>query len=195
MNKERKEASRIITSQWRQSFLKRIQQVMSWGAVAQLALALPGTLRAEPIVVRIDDKAFGLPQIEVQGAPAGYNIHTGALVNNLSQEDGALITLLGVDTSGTVPSQGWRFIDPRAPDPTHAAADIVWIEHDFDFFGDGSLRVGFNSHFPGGWYTTPPPNPPPGADKNAGPVRPYWVTVYSSPSLVVQFKGPSVPGR
>ena len=175
--------------------MKKLQSIIKSSAFALIALLLPGSLLAAPILVRINDTAFGPPDIEVLGAPAGYNIYTGANVNNLATEDGALITLLGVDTGGAVPDQGWRFIDPKAPDPAHAAADIVWVEHDFDFFGTGDLRVGFNSHHPGGWYTTPPRPPVPGFDLNAGPVKPCWVTVYSSATVIVQFKGPIVAGR
>jgi len=167
------------------------------GTMLILTQAVRSDQRQGPhrIVVRINDQAFASPEIEVIGAPAGYNIYTGEAVNNFAVEDGGLITLLGVDTEASIPDQGWRYIDPKAPDPAHAAADIVWIEHDFDFFGTGDVRVGFNSHFPGGWDTTPPSPPVPGFDLNAGPVKPYWVTVYSDDILEVQFKGPAVPGQ
>src|SRR6266850_5111490 len=129
--------------------MKKIRCIITASTLALLVL-LPCSLFSAPIVVRINDVANGPPVIEVLGAPAGYNIYTGAGVNNFAVEDGALITLLGVDTGGSIPDQGWRFIDRKAPDPAFAAADIVWIEHDSDFFQTGDLRVGFNSHHPGG---------------------------------------------
>jgi hypothetical protein len=183
--------------------MKNIHDQIKSGALALLPLLLPCSLMAAPITVRIDDTAKGPPVIEVLGvSPAnGYNIYVGPNVNNpAGGEDGALITLFGVNNyfalgDGTDPTymsnMGWRYTDPKAPDPTHSAADIVWFEHDFDFFGTGDLRVGFNSHWPGGWYPTPGPNPPPGADVNAGPVRPNWVTVFSNDTLVLQFRGPA----
>lgn len=161
-------------------------------ALAMLAFTLAGSVRATPVLVRIDDSAFGPPVIEVFGAPAGYNIYTGENVNNFAVEDGALITLLGVDTQGTIPDQGGRFVDPKLPTTaTQNARDIILIEHDYDFFGTGDLRVGFNSAFKGIWYN----NPALTGERNLGPVKPYWVTVFSNAYVIVQFKGPVIPGN
>lgn len=180
--------------------MKKIRYIIKSSALAALALLLPGSLLAGPITVSIDDRAKGPPVIEVLDSTE-HIIYVGPLVNNPAVEDGALIVLFGANLvsnpcdpfpAGGIPNQGWRFIDKKAPDPTRAAVDIVWIEHDCGFFDTGSLRVGFNSRKPGtGYYGTPGPNPPPGADVNAGPVRPTWVTLYSDDTLVLRFRGPA----
>jgi len=169
--------------------MKRIRYLTTYGALTALTLLLPCSLLAGPITVSIDDRAKGPPVIEVLDSTE-HLIYVGPIVNDPAVEDGALIILFGVDTQGAIPDMGWRFIDQKAPDPAFAARDIVWIEHD-DIFGGNDLRVGFNSHKPGGWYRTPSPDPPPGADVNAGPVRPTWVTLYSDDTLVLRFRGPA----
>jgi len=169
--------------------MKKILNTIASSSLA-LAALLPCTLMAGPITVSIDDAAKGPPVIQVLDSTE-HIIYVGAIVNVAAIEDGALIILFGVDQGGSIPNMGWRFIDPKAPDQTHSAVDIVWIEHD-DIFGGNDLRVGFNSRKPGtGWYPTPGPNPPPGADVNAGPVRPNWVTLYSDATLVLNFRGPA----
>ena len=170
--------------------MKKIRCLIRSSALAALALLLPGSLLAGPITVSIDDTAKGPPVIQVLDSTE-HIIYVGPLVNDPAIEDGALVILFGVDTGGSIPNQGWRYTDKKAPDPTHSAVDIVWIDHD-DIFGGNDLRVGFNSRKPGtGWYTTPGPNPPPGADVNAGPVRPTWVTLYSDDTLVLKYRGPA----
>ena len=140
------------------------------------------------IVVSINDRAVGPPEVKVEGAPNGYDINTGSLVNNPAIEDGALITLFGVDTYGSILDWGGRFVDPSLPaNAMFNALDIVWVQHDYDgpLFG-GDLQVGFNSRFPGSWYR----NPLYTGEDNLGPVSSKWTTVYSSSTLVVRFKGP-----
>ena len=52
----------------------------------------------------------------------------GPLVNNPGVEHGALINLLGVDTSGSIPELGWRLVDPNLPQ--EATPFIVFhVEH------------------------------------------------------------------
>jgi len=169
----------------RSTWLTRTRHRLRSNALLLVALALPGTLLADPAVIRIDDVVKGQPVIEVIGAPNGYNIYIGPNVRNPAIEDGALITLLGVDTGLSIPDQSGRFVDPKLPSTAFRnALDIVWIEHDFDFFGDGSLRVGFNSALPGTWYA----NPAVKGELNFGPVQNKWITVYSNPDVIVQFR-------
>ncbi len=154
------------------------------------ATLLPYSLPAQPIVVRINDVPDGPPVIQVQGAPNGYNIYTGDLVNNPAIEDGALITLFGVnnyytDPGAALPDWSGRFLIPVAPEPEGHAVDIVWIEHDFDLFGNGDLRIGFNSAFPGTYYADP--NEFNDAD-DLGLVTDNWVQVYANDTLVILFK-------
>jgi len=141
------------------------------------------------IVVSINDQAVGPPVVQVSGAPNGYDINTGPLVNNPAVEDGALITLFGVDTYGAILDWGGRFVDPilAGAGAYLDALDIVWVQHDYSgpLFG-GDLQVGFNSAFPGVLYS----NPEVHGDQNLGPVSSQWKTVYSSSTLLIRFKGP-----
>ncbi len=140
------------------------------------------------IVVSINDRAVGPPVVQVKGAPNGYDINTGPLVNNPAVEDGALITLFGVDTYGAMADWGGRFVDPSlGANAFNNALDIVWVQHDYDgpFFG-GDLQIGFNSAFPGVHYS----NPEIHGDENLGPVSSKWKTIHSSSTLVIKFKGP-----
>ena len=151
-------------------------------AVALFAL-LPVSMfaaskKVSPIVVTINDVPNGAPVIQVQGAPHGYDINT-VLPNDPAIEDGALITLFGVDQGGPIADWEGRFVVPTAPNPARTAVDIVWVEHDFDNFGDGDLRVGFNSAFAGTYY---------GTKNSLGLVTDNWVEVYTSDILVVRFK-------
>jgi len=164
--------------------------------LALVVLSLPCSLMAGPTVIQIDASHEGAPTTTVLNSEA-YNIYVGPGVSNPAVEYGALVDLLGVDSwyeppfQSVIPDQAWRFTDPKAPDQTHSAVYIIWISHDYGGpLWSGDLQVGFNSHKPGtGYYTTPGPNPPPGADVNAGPVRSNWVTLYSDATLVLQFKG------
>lgn len=162
--------------------MKTIRYIITLTAIAAIVLLpctlMAGSKKASPIVITINDVPNGPPVIHVQGAPYGYDINTVA-PNDPAIEDGALITLFGVDQSGSIADWEGRFVVPTAPDPLRTAVDIVWVEHDFDLFGNGDLRVGFNSAFPGNYYKT----------KNSlGLVTDDWVTVYADDALVVQFK-------
>ena len=141
---------------------------------------------SQPIVVRINSLPEGSPLIEAAGTTLGYNIYVGPLVNTPAVEDGALINLFGIDPSGAIPDQGWRFVDPSLPpDANRSALAIVWITHDHSGpFANGDLQIGFNRARPGHHYA----NPIHTHDKNLGPVPHKWVTVYSDDTLVLLFK-------
>jgi len=180
----------------KRSLLGGIRRKIRLGALALLSLLLPCSLMAGPITILIDASFQGSPTTTVLNSE-GYNIYVGPGVSNPAFEYGALVDLLGVDSwfeppyQSVILDQGWRFTDPKAPDQTRSAVYIIWISHDFGGpLYTGDLQVGFNSRKPGtGYYGTPGPNPPPGADVNAGPVRSNWVTLYSDATLVLQFKG------
>jgi hypothetical protein len=180
--------------------MKAIRYILKLTALA-VAVSLPWNLMAGPTIVRINASQEGAPTTEVLNSE-NYNIYVGPIVNDPASDYGALVNLLGVDNllwdenwevtnPNPIPNQGWRFTDPKAPDPTRAAVYIIWIEHDdYGPLYSGDLRVGFNQRKPGtGYYRTPGPTPPPGADVNAGPVQSDWVTLYSDANLVLQFKG------
>ena len=141
---------------------------------------------SKPIVVRIQTLAEGSPVIEAVGTPLGHNIYVGPLVNTPAIEDGALINLFGVDPSGSIPDQGWRFLDPSLPpEANHSALAILWITHDYSGpFGNGDLQIGFNCARPGHHYA----NPMHTHDQSLGPVPQEWVTIYSDDALVLLFK-------
>jgi len=167
------------------------QIVVRSSTVAALVLLCMSSLMAakktKPILVRIDDTPDAPPTITVKGAPNGYDVYTGPEVVNPDVEDGALITLFGVDQAGTInPSgDGWRFTDPSLPaDTFRNATDIVWIDHDFFLFGNGDLQIGFNSRNDGGYYV----NPIYTSDASAGDATNQWVTVYSDATIEVQYK-------
>lgn len=164
--------------------MKKIRNIILSTTLVLLVLLFPCSLAAAQIVVTINDVPNGRPVIQVFGAPNGYDIYTGELVANPAIEDGALITLFGVDQFGSIPNWGGRFVVPSAPNPNRRAVDIVWIEHDFDLFGNGDLRVGFNSAFLGIYYG----NPEPRGEDNLGLVTDQWVQVYADDTLVIFFK-------
>jgi hypothetical protein len=183
--------------------MKTICHVVKSSAVALLTLLLPCSLLAQPIIVTINDVPNAQPAINVLGAPNGYYIYTGEIVSDPTVEDGALIVLFGVNNffsdPAPLPDWGGRFMDPtpwqalppyyRPGDPTNyrqyrTAVDIVWIEHNFysPDWHEGDLIVGFNSAFPGTWYSSI------SGDDNLGPVTDNWVTVYASDVVVVRYK-------
>ena len=141
---------------------------------------------AEATVVRIQDGGGGQPVIQVVGAPFGHNIYVGPLVNDREIEHGALINLLGVDRAGSIPEQGWRFVDPSLPrDAARNGLQVLWIAHDHSGpLCNGDLQVGFNTVFAGHHYA----NPIHTRDKSLGPVTEGWVTVYSDATLLLLFK-------
>ena len=187
--------------------MKRICHALKSSAVALLTLLLPCSLLAGPVIVSINDVPNAQPVIHVLGAPSGYYIYIGDIVNDPTSEDGALIFLFGVnncveDPDAALPDWGGRFVDPtpwQCLPPYYSpaspginlrqfrtAVDIVWVEHNFYSPGwhYGDLIVGFNSAFPGVWYG----NPRPGGDENLGPVTDNWVTVYANDIVVVRYK-------
>jgi hypothetical protein len=155
-----------------------------------LLLLLPASAMADPIIVAINDVPNAAPVIQVFGAPNGYHLNTGPIVANPNIEDGALITLFGVnnyyaDPGAALPDWSGRFLILEAPNPNRRAVDIVWLEHDFDWFGSGDLRVGFDSAFAGIYYANP--NLFNGAE-DLGIVTDNWVQVYTSDVILVLFK-------
>jgi len=172
--------------------LEQVRLRIASSMLTLLALLLPTLLMAAPIIVAINDVPNGPPSIQVLGAPNGYDIYRGDCVADPSLEDGALITLFGVDTSGTIPDWGGRFVVPNAPNQCRAGVDIVWVQHDnlfsCDLFGNNDLQVGFNSANAGVFYRTPTPGPSEcllSADVNLGGVTDKWVLVYASEQLVI----------
>lgn len=169
--------------------MKEIHKLIKSSTVTLLAALLPCSLLAGPIVVSINDVPDGPPVIQVQGAPNGYDLYTGEEVTDPAIEEGALITLLGVDTGGSIADWGGRFVVPEAPLWYRTAVDIVWVEHD----ENGNLRVGFDSALPGTYYFNPGlinPNTgqPINEDEDLGLVTDNWGTVYESDTLVIRFK-------
>jgi len=191
--------------------MKRIRYAVKKSAVALLTLLLPCSLMAAPIVVSINDVPNAQPVIHVLGAPNGYLIYTGELVNDPAIEEGALILLYDAnnivsDPDAALSDWGGRFVDPtpwQALPPLYllppwdpnvnyrqfrTAVDIVWVEHNFyvpeGYPNYGDLIVGFNSALPGNWYG----NPRPGGDDNLGPVTDQWVTVYANDTVVIRYK-------
>jgi len=169
-------------------------KTINLNGLALLVSLLSCSLRAGPIVVRINDVAGGPPQIEVDGAPNGYDFCPCANLGviNPTVEDGGLITLFGVDTHGSInePNEcGWRFFDATLPPGTcHSATDIIWIQHDDNGpYYNGDLQIAVNSAFPGNYY----PNPavcPQLCDRSAGPATNQWTVVYADTTVVVLFK-------
>jgi hypothetical protein len=155
---------------------------------ALVIMSLPCSLMAGPIVVKIKDLAVGPPEVEVDGAPNGWNFCECG-INTPGVEDGGLITLVGVDTGGSInePGEcGWRFLDPTIQQPACASAvDIVWIQHADSGLGD--LQIGFNSALPGHYYANPDVCGS-SCDVSLGPLTYKWQVVYSSPTVVVLFK-------
>ncbi len=92
-------------------------------ALAVLTLVLPCSIMAAPIIVAINDAPNGPPVIQVLGAPHGYDIYTGDCVNTAGIEEGALITLFGVDTSDSIPDWSGRFVIPNAR--THTVRGLI----------------------------------------------------------------------
>ena len=158
-------------------------------ALAVFASLLTCSLMAGPIIVRISDIANGPPEVEVDGAPSGFDFCTciGSIVDP-AVEDGGIITLFGVDTFGSInePDEcGWRFLDPTFPPGTlHVAVDIIWIQHDYSGpFGNGDLQIAFDSALPGHTYANTA-----GCDVSLGPLTYKWQTVYADDTVVVLFK-------
>ena len=169
--------------------------------IALVALSLPCSLMAKPIVVSINDVPNGRPVIQVQGAPNGYALYTGPEVVDPAVEDGAAIVLYDVDLGGLLPAWGGRFLDPtpwQALPPWEplgdgvnyrqyrTAVDILWVGHDPGIVQAGALVVAFDSALPGIWYFNP--GVINNTDDNLGPVTDQWVTVYANDTLVVRYK-------
>ena len=185
---------------WKSTTINLRQRGRSWAEYAGAYVGrtrptntwlLPCSLLAGPTIVQIDATQPGTPTPQVFRSQE-YNLYLGPEVSDSTIEYGALVDLLGVDNvyngGGQIADREWRFTDPRAPDQTHSAVYIVWIDHDYGdsvngYYGplfSGDLRVGFNEHKPGGYYTT----------VNAAPIKSdKWLTLYSDANLVLQFKG------
>ena len=172
--------------------MKTRNNIIKSGVLAVLVLVLPFSLLAGPIIVKISDLAHGLAEVEVDGAPNGYNFCSCPDLTGIdpSIEDGGLITLFGVDTGGSInePNEcGWRFLDPTLPFCS-SGVDIIWIQHDYNGpYFQGDLQIVFNSALPGHSYANPDCNPF-SCDQSLGPLTYKWQLVYSDSTVVVLFK-------
>lgn len=173
--------------------LSGLRTSLTYGVCVLAASLVAGSL-ADPIRVRINDVPHAPPVIQVKGAPNGFDIYTGELVAGPAIEDGALITLFGVDRAGTIADWAGRFTVPDAPLWYRSGVDIVWVEHDvMGPFRMGDLQIGFNSAHPATYYFSPQlVNPETGelliADEDLGPVTDNWVVVYADETVVVEVK-------
>src|SRR5437899_9988894 len=186
----------------RGSLLGEVRRTIALGVLALLILLLPCSLLAAPIIVKISDLANGPPEVEVDGAPNGYDFCTCADLGFIdpANEDGGVITLFGVDRNGSInePGEcGWRFLDPSLPQPTCVSAvDIVWIQHDYyGPFYNGDLQIAFNSAFPGHYYRNPDGCSTGCPDVSLGPLTYKWQVVYADDTVVVLFKAQKPPGN
>ncbi len=159
--------------------MNTIRYVIKTSTLAILAVLLPASLMATPIIVRINDTPSDQAVIQVIGAPEGWSVVPDEVDSALVES--GIITLHGVDQDGLVPELGWRFVIPNAPDPNRSAVDIVWIQH--EWWGDNSLQIAFDSNKTG-YYR----NPEIVGDLNAGVVTDNWVTLYADDVVVVQYK-------
>ena len=170
-----------------------LERLSAWVVVVAAAM-VPCSLIAGPIVVKINDLRYpNAPEVEVDGAPNGWNFCECG-INTAGVEDGGIITLFGVDTYGSInePCEGdWRFSDPNLPSPPdgcHNSVDIVWIQHDFyGPFYNGDLQIAFNSAFPGHYYNNPALCPR-ACSVGLGPLTYKWQVVYADATVVVLFK-------
>jgi hypothetical protein len=186
--------NRTTSKQKKGLVMNKVHNMIKLSALALFALLVPTSLMAGPIIVRISDLRYpNPPEIEVDGAPNGWNFCT-CDINTPGVEDGGIITLFGVDTYGSInePCEGdWRFSDPGLPSPAdgcHNGVDIVWIQHDFyGPFNNGDLQIAFNSAFPGHFYNNPALCPRP-CSVGLGPLTYKWQVVYADATVVVLFK-------
>ena len=106
MNKQRSAllATHHIQPETRGSLLGEARHTIALGVLALLILLLPCSLLAAPIIVKISDLANGPPEVEVDGAPNGYDFCTCADLGFIdpANEDGGVITLFGVDRNGSI---------------------------------------------------------------------------------------------
>ena len=81
----------------RRSLLGEARRTFALGVLALLILLLPCSLLAGPIIVKISDLANSPPEVEVDGAPYGYDFCTCADLGIIdpANEDGGVITLFG----------------------------------------------------------------------------------------------------
>ena len=119
--------------------MNAISRIIKAIASLILAAALPASLVAGPVIVRINDVPNAAPVVTVIGAPNGYDLYTGPEGATPGVEEGAQITLFGV-TDGTLPEDGlgWRFKDSRDPstlppfylpgDPTNYRKFVVSVD-------------------------------------------------------------------
>src|SRR5205085_10149068 len=99
MNKQRNASLAIHDSQPEAAGLLpgKVRHTIASGLLALLILLLPCSLLAAPIIVKISDLAVGPPEVEVDGAPYGYDFCPCADLGIIdpANEDGGVITLFG----------------------------------------------------------------------------------------------------
>ncbi len=145
--------------------------------IALVALSLPCSLMAKPVIVSINDTPAGNAVVQVKGAPNGWDIVPDDVGPGI---ESGIITLFGVDQASLVPDLGWRFVVPTPEYEFNLAVDIVWIQHEGP---NGDLQVAFDSRDEG--FYRPPEL---AGDTNAGFVTDEWVTLHEDDTLVVRFK-------
>ena len=82
------------------SVLGGIQRKIRLGVLAFLALLLPCSLIAEPVIVSINDTPSGHAVVQVKGAPNGWTIVPDP--GDPAVFESGIITLLGVDVFGSI---------------------------------------------------------------------------------------------
>lgn len=104
----------------------------------------PGIKPTLPVFVLIEAKAKGPPEVQVIGAPHGWEYCTDTCAGDFGYitpgtDLGGIVSLFGVDVNGSInePDEcDWRFLDPTITQPTCKSADaIVWIQHDYSYYG------------------------------------------------------------
>src|SRR5882724_8688540 len=106
MNKQRSAllATFEIQPEAKVLLIGEVRHTLALGVLALLILLLPCSLLAGPIILKISDLANSPPEVEVDGAPYGYDFCTCADLGIIdpANEDGGVITLFGVDRNGSL---------------------------------------------------------------------------------------------
>ena len=183
MNDKKSAASATYNHQpqSKRSRIGGVRRAIAFATLAVLALLLPCSLLADPIVVRINDVPNGPPVIQVQNAPNGWFFYTDEDIANPAIEEGGLVVLPGANPPCATYDWSGRFVVPSAPNPNRHAVDIVWVQNFDDY-----LVVGFDSALPGTFYQTP--GVITNTDENLGLVTDNWVQVYADEVIVVLYK-------